>query len=234
MDKLIKVLIVEDDLNLGFMLREYLESEGFDAKLYRDGESGLKGYQNGVFDICILDLMLPKMDGFSLAEEIRKDGKRVPIIMLTARSMSEDKIKGFSIGIDDYVTKPFDEQELVCRINAILDRVNLSLPKNDSVSLYEIGEYHLNCANQSLCGPSEEKRLTKKEAAILKILCESKNRIVDRSEILRAVWGDDDYFMGRSLDVFISKLRKYLKDDPTLSIESIPSVGLILHQKSEE
>lgn len=227
----VKILIVEDDLNLGFMLREYLESEGFDAKLYRDGESGLLGYQNGSFDICILDLMLPKMDGFTLAEEIRKDGKRVPIIMLTARSMSEDKVKGFNLGIDDYVTKPFDEVELVCRVNAILQRVNSSSVPASEKTAYSIGDYSFNCGNLTLCGPSEDKRLTKKEAAILKMLCDSKNQIVDRSVILKSVWGDDDYFMGRSLDVFISKLRKYLKDDPNLSIESIPSVGLILHDK---
>lgn len=227
----VKILIVEDDLNLGFMLREYLESEGFDAKLYRDGESGLQGYQNGEFDICILDLMLPKMDGFALAEEIRKDGKRVPIIMLTARSMSEDKVKGFGLGIDDYVTKPFDEVELVCRINAILQRVNAAPIEVSEKPEYSVGNYSFNCRNLTLCGPCEDKRLTKKEAAIFKMLCESKNQVVDRSEILKAVWGDDDYFMGRSLDVFISKLRKYLKDDPNLSIESIPSVGLILHDK---
>ncbi|CAG5082313.1 response regulator transcription factor [Parvicella tangerina] len=229
MNDLIRILLVEDDLNLGFMLREYLEQEGFDTKLYRDGESGLQGYLKGQFDLCILDLMLPKMDGFRLAEKIREDGKRVPVIMLTARSMSEDKVKGFSLGIDDYVTKPFDEKELVCRINAILQRVNDASVKKQEPTEFTIGSYSYCCLNQTLSGPTEERRLTKKEAAILKILCEHKNEIVDRSELLKSVWGDDDYFMGRSLDVFISKLRKYLKDDPNLSIESIPSVGLILN-----
>lgn len=232
MADLIKILLVEDDLNLGFMLREYLEMEGFDVKLYRDGESGLQGYVKGSFDICILDLMLPKMDGFALAREIRKDGRRIPIIMLTARSLSEDKIKGFNLGIDDYVTKPFDEKELVCRVHAILQRVEASKSKEDTKKkTYSIGEYAFDCGTQLLCGPMIEKRLTKKESAILKILCASKNQIVDRSVILKSVWGDDDYFMGRSLDVFISKLRKYLKEDPNISIESIPSVGLILHVK---
>lgn len=227
----IKILVVEDDLNLGFMLKEYLESEGFDVKLYRDGETGLQGYLSGIYDLCILDLMLPKMDGFTLAEAIRKDGKRVPIIMLTARSMSEDKIKGFSLGIDDYITKPFNEVELVCRIHAILERVQAYKPKTHDVPEFEIGQYAYNCKTQTLNGLGNAKRLTKKEAEILKILCRSKNEIVDRSEILKQVWGDDDYFMGRSLDVFISKLRKYLKEDPNLSIESIPNVGLILHEK---
>lgn len=231
MDKKIRILLVEDDLNLGFMLREYLESEGFDAKLYRDGESGLVGYQNGTFDLCVLDLMLPKMDGFVLAEAIRKDEKRVPIIMLTARSMSEDKIKGFGLGIDDYVTKPFDEKELVCRIYAILERAKATSPKPEKSPLFEIGSYAFNCANLTLTGPSGDKRLTKKEAAVLRMLCQSKNEIASRSDILKSVWGDDDYFMGRSLDVFISKLRKYLKDDANICIESIPSVGLILHVK---
>ena len=226
-----KILLVEDDMNLGFMLLEYLESEGFDVKLYRDGESGLSGYQNGNYDLCILDLMLPKMDGFTLAAEIRKGEKRVPIIMLTARSMSEDKIKGFRVGIDDYVTKPFNEEELVYRIKAILERVNAPSMSVMDATEHVIGQYHFNCSNQSLEGPSEQRRLTQKEAAVLKILCQSKNNVVKRSNILKSVWGDDDYFMGRSLDVFVSKLRKYLKEDSNLSIESIPSVGLILHVK---
>lgn len=227
----IKILIVEDDLNLGFMLKEYMEMEGFDVKLYRDGESGLKGYENGEYDLCILDLMLPKMDGFHLAQAIRNDGKRVPIIMLTARSMPEDKINGFALGIDDYVTKPFNEEELVCRIRAILQRVQSGSGIPQDRTEFVIGQYSYRCKSQTLCGPTEEKRLTKKEAEILKILCQSKNQIVDRSMILNSVWGNDDYFMGRSLDVFVSKLRKYLKDDPNLSIESIPLVGLILHEK---
>ena len=231
MGKQVRILLIEDDLNLGFMLRDYLESEGFDVKLYRDGESGLLAYMNSEYDLCILDLMLPKMNGFAIAEKIRKKDKYIPIIMLTARSLSEDKIKGFNLGIDDYITKPFNEEELVCRIKAILHRVNAAQPEKSEVVSCKMGRYELNCTNQTLYGPSEDRRLTKKEAAVLKILCLYKNQIVNRSEILQNVWGDDNYFIGRSLDVFISKLRKYLKDDQNVSIESVPTVGVILHAK---
>lgn len=224
----IKILLVEDDVNLGFMLVEYLEANGFNVKLYRDGESGLNAYLNDKYDFCILDLMLPKMDGFQLAEKIRADEKKVPIIMLTARSMPEDKVKGFKVGIDDYVTKPFNEEVLVCRINAILERAG-EVKQPEFKTEYCIGEYKLICKTQSLKGPEEERRLTQKESAILKILCHKPNEIVPRSDIMISVWGNDDYFIGRSLDVFVSKLRKYLKADPKLSIESIPSVGLILN-----
>jgi DNA-binding response OmpR family regulator len=225
----IKILLVEDDVNLGFMLMEYLESEGFDAKLYRDGESGYNAYIDGQYDFCILDLMLPKMDGFTLAKKIREDKKRIPIIMLTARSSAEDKIKGFKIGIDDYVTKPFNEEELVCRVNAVLERAQVE--EHNLSNEINIGKYSFLCSNQSLCGFNHTKRLTKKESEILALLCKSKNEIVKRSDILLSVWGDDDYYNGRSLDVFISKLRKYLKEDDSISIESIPSVGLILKVK---
>lgn len=226
MSEKIKILLVEDDVNLGFMLMEYLESEGFDTKLYRDGESGYNAYMDGQYDFCILDLMLPKMDGFTLAKKIREDKKRIPIIMLTARSTAEDKIKGFKIGIDDYITKPFNEEELVCRVNAVLERSQFE--EHQHSNKINIGKYSFLCSNQSLCGFNHTKRLTKKESEILALLCKSKNEIVKRSDILLSVWGDDDYYNGRSLDVFISKLRKYLKEDASISIESIPSVGLIL------
>ena len=230
MNNKIKILIVEDDINLGFMLMEYLENEGFDVKLYRDGETGYKACISGEFDFFILDLMLPKMDGFSIVKKVRKKEIQTPIIMLTARSLSNDKIKGFNLGIDDYVTKPFNEEELVCRINAILQRQN---NKNEhSLTIIQIGSYTSNQSNQNLCGYGITKRLTKKETEILKMLSISKNKIVKRSEILTEIWGDDDYFSGRSLDVFVSKLRKYLQKDKNISIESIPSVGLILNIKS--
>ncbi|WP_272149676.1 response regulator transcription factor [Tenacibaculum aiptasiae] len=221
-----RILLVEDDVNLGFMLLEYLEENGFNVKLYRDGESGYNAYTNGYYDFCILDLMLPKMDGFTLAKKIRKHKIKTPILMLTSRSMNEDKLKGFKIGIDDYVTKPFNEEELVCRINAILSRYEVN--KSQFVKEYTIGQFVFNRANLSLNGFNDSKRLTKKEGQILALLSNSKNEIVERSEILNNVWGEDDYFTGRSLDVFISKLRKYFKEDPSISIESIPNVGLIL------
>ena len=226
MPKKKKILLVEDDINLGFMLLEYLEEHGFDVKLYRDGESGYNAYNNGYYDFCILDLMLPKMDGFTLAEKIRTHTTKTPILMLTSRTMDEDKLKGFKLGIDDYVTKPFNEEELVYRIHAILDRVQSATPKFSKE--YRIGKFIFNRTNLSLIGCNTSKRLTKKEAEILLRLSDSKNEIVSRSELLKDVWGEDDYFTGRSLDVFVSKLRKYLKQDPSISINSIPNVGLIL------
>lgn len=227
-----RILLVEDDINLGFMLLEYLEENGFNVKLYRDGESGYNAYTNGHYDFCILDLMLPKLDGFSLAEKIRKHKRNTPILMLTSRAMDEDKLKGFKIGIDDYVTKPFNEEELVYRINAILNRVQISKPQ--FLKEYTIGNFVFNRASLDLTGCNESKRLTKKEGQILAILSSSKNEIVERSDLLNAVWGEDDYFTGRSLDVFISKLRKYFKKDPAVSINSIPNVGLILRVETSK
>jgi len=221
-----RILLVEDDVNLGFMLLEHLEDHGFDVKLYRDGESGYNAYKKDSYDFCILDLMLPKMDGFTLAEKIRENETKTPILMLTARSMDEDKLKGFKLGIDDYVTKPFNEEELVYRIHAIMGRAQpqeLQFPKK-----YNIGKFVFNRADMSLTGYNESRRLTKKEAEILLRLSQSLNEIVSRSKLLNDIWGEDDYFTGRSLDVFISKLRKYLKKDDSISINSIPNVGLIL------
>lgn len=226
----IKILLVEDDVNLGFLLIEFLESNGFDVKLYRDGETGYKGFQNGQFDFCILDVMLPHSDGFTLAKKIRTENKKIPIIMLTARSLKEDKIKGFNIGIDDYITKPFDEEELVCRIKAILMRVDTEDRIKDAI-LFKIGKYNFDYKNQMLSFKDSKKRLTTKEGEILRFLCLSKNKIVKRKDIMISAWGDDDYFIGRSLDVFISKLRKHLDKDPNIKIESIPRVGVVLSDK---
>lgn len=223
----IKILLVEDDTNLGFLLLEFLESNGFDVKLYRDGISGYNGFSSQ-FDFCILDVMLPKMDGFTLAEKIREGNKKVPIIFLTARSMKEDKIRGFKIGIDDYVTKPFDEDELLFRIESILNRVN---PNQTVVEkeIYQLGEYSFDVNNQELKIGSESKRLTSKESKILSILAKSKNNIVSRDFIMQEVWGETDYFIGRSLDVFISKIRRHLQSEPRIKIETIPTVGVVLN-----
>ena len=230
MSKKPRILLVEDDINLGFMLLEHLEDNGFDVKLYKDGESGYHAYTHGHYDFCILDLMLPKMDGFTLVEKIRQHKAKTPILMLTSRSMDEDKLKGFKLGIDDYVTKPFNEEELVYRINAILGRTQPEKPQ--FIKAYEIGAYIYNRTTLTLSGFGEAKRLTKKEGEILLRLCSAQNEIVSRSEILEAVWGESDYFTGRSLDVFISKLRKYLKKDSRISIDAIPNVGLILNVKA--
>jgi len=226
-EQIIKILLVEDDTNLGFLLLEFLESNGFDVKLYRDGVSALNGFSSTAFDFCILDVMLPKMDGFTLAEEIRKVNKKVPVIFLTARSMKEDKLKGFGIGIDDYVTKPFDEDELLFRIQSILSRVNPEEEKENKL-IYQLGKYTFDVQNQMLKLNNESKRITSKESKILAILAKSKNNIVPREDIMEAVWGETDYFIGRSLDVFVSKLRKHLHAEPKIKIETIPTVGIIL------
>ncbi len=222
-----KILLVEDDTNLGFLLLEFLETNGFDVKLYRDGVSALKGFSSSIFDFCILDVMMPLMDGFTLAEKIREKNKKVPIIFLTARSMKEDKLKGFSIGIDDYVTKPFDEDELLFRIQSILRRVNPE-QSNKKKLIYKLGKISFNVQNQELTIENKSKRLTSKESKILAILAKSKNNIVSRDDIMTEVWGETDYFIGRSLDVFISKLRRHLQAEPKIKIETIPTVGVIL------
>ena len=228
--KKIKILLVEDDVSMGFLLAEYLEDNNFDVKLYRDGESGLKAWETGNFNFCIFDIMLPKLDGFSLAKQVREINKKIPIILLTAKSMKEDKIKGFNLGIDDYITKPFDEEELLCRINAILMRTKPEIEKLNT-SIFNIGTYRFNADNQALICNENTKRLTKKEAEIMQLLCVSLNSIIKREDILLSVWGQNDYFTGRSLDVFITKLRKYLKNDNTIKIESIPRVGYVLSDK---
>lgn len=230
MGKKTRILLVEDDTNLGFLLMSYLESDGFDVKLYIDGEAGLEAFKNQQFDFCLLDVMLPKLDGFELAKAIKELETTIPIIMLTARAADEDKIRGFNIGVDDYVTKPFNEEELVCRIKAILCRVEMSAkPIEEDEKTYDIGAYSFTWQDRVLDGLGAHRRLTKTESDILQILCRSKNKIVSRKDIMEQVWGEDDYFVGRSLDVFVSKLRKYLGDDSKVNIETIPKLGMVLN-----
>jgi len=226
-----KILLVEDDLNLGFLLVEFLESNNYDVKLYRDGESGLKAFIESAYDFCLLDVMLPIMDGFTLAKKIRDINKIVPIIIITAKSRKEDMLIGYSKGIDDYIYKPFDEDALLCKIKAILMRVNRNENTNNELS-FRIGKYLFDFQNHILKFDSEERRLTIKEKDVLKKLVENKNTIVSRSDILNSVWGKDDYFTGRSLDVFITKIRKYLEKDECIKIESIPTIGYILSEKN--
>lgn len=223
-----KILLVEDDTSLGFLLVDFLESNNFDVKLYRDGESGLKGFKAGKYDFCIFDVMLPGIDGFSLAQRVRAENKEIPIIFLTARSLKQDKLKGFNLGVDDYITKPFDEDELLCRINAIITRYNIQPKENVASDKFTIGAYEFDYKNQNLILDQQQKRLTKKESEVLRHLCLTPNEIVTRDSILYSIWGDNDYFNGRSLDVFIAKLRKYLSDDEKVQINNIPKVGYIL------
>lgn len=232
MDHKTRILLVEDDVNLGFLLVDYLESQDFDVKIYNDGISGLKGFQLNHYDLCIIDIMLPKMDGFTLIEKIKEINKKVPIVILSARSMKEDKIKGFGIGVDDYITKPFDEEELLYRIKAILNRIKQNDDKEilEEKKVFLIGTYEFDFELQVLSQGDSHIRLTNKEANILRILCQPKGRLVKREALMVEIWGDSDYFTGRSLDVFISKLRKYLKNDPNVRITSIQTVGYILEE----
>jgi DNA-binding response OmpR family regulator len=226
-----KIILVEDDINLGFLLVDFLEANGFEVKLYRDGLSGFNGFQSYNFDFCILDLMLPKMDGFTLAEKIKELNSEIPVIILSARSLKEDKIKGFRIGVDDYITKPFDEEELLYRIRAILNRMKQgSIIGNNNLT--KIGKFEFDILNQLLIFDDNARRLTIKESRILRLLSNSKNNLVKREEIMIDIWGESDYYTGRSLDVFISKLRSYLKIDPEVFITTIPTVGYILEIKS--
>jgi DNA-binding response OmpR family regulator len=226
-----KIILVEDDLNLGFLIVDFLETNGFEVKLFRDGISGLEGFKTFNFDFCILDLMLPKMDGFTLAEKIKELNKDIPVIILSARSLKEDKIKGFRIGVDDYITKPFDEEELLYRIKAIRNRMK-QFKNPVAKNIIKIGKFEFDHLNQLLIFMDTPRRLTLKETKILKLLSSSKNNLVKREEVMIEVWGESDYYTGRSLDVFISKLRSYLKNDPEVSIKTIPTVGYILELKN--
>ncbi|MFT5601737.1 MAG: DNA-binding response OmpR family regulator [Flavobacteriales bacterium] len=221
-----KILLVEDDLNLGFVIQDNLKMSGFAVHLSQDGKEGLKAFSNDDYDLCLLDVMLPKKDGFELAEDIRKLNSDIPIIFLTAKSQTEDKIKGFKTGADDYMTKPFSMDVLLLRIEAILKRT-VDVHKTKSTD-YQLGLMTFSSANYMLSGADYSKKLTKKEAEILKILSEQKGKVVERELILNMVWGDDSYFNGRSLDVFITKLRKYLAADPTIKINNIHGVGFSL------
>ena len=224
-----KVLLVEDDQNLGFLMTEFLTSNGFAITLCQDGLTGLKTFSSRPFHFAILDVMLPEMDGFTLAKKIKEISPDLPVIFVTARSMKEDKIKGFNLGVDDYITKPFDEDELLCRIQAILNRLeNRTKGKGEKIP---VGIYSYDNDNQCLCLNGDCRRLTRRENEVIQLLIQNKGQIVKREMILKAVWENSDYFSGRSLDVYISKLRKYLQDDPSIVIENIPKVGFLLQVK---
>lgn len=227
MENKASILLVEDDMNLGFVIQDNLKMNGYDVVLSQDGKAGLKAFGEGKYDLCLLDIMMPKKDGFGVAADIRKIDRHVPIIFLTAKTMVEDKIKGFKVGADDYITKPFSAEELILRIDAVLRRSS-SQNSDSSITTYQIGLYSYDASNYTLQFQGETKKLTKKEAEILKILCENKDKVVERNLVLNLVWGDDSYFNGRSLDVFITKLRKYLKNDEAVKITNIHGVGFKL------
>lgn len=220
-----KILLVEDDPNLGFVIRDNLETKGYSVSLCTDGEQGLQKFTSEAFDLCILDVMLPKKDGFTLARDIRTTNKEIPILFVTAKVMMEDKVSAFELGGDDYITKPFSMEELCLRIEVFLRRTSGNGPLTEHFTL---GSFRFDCHNLALIHSSGNKSLTQKEAEVLKLLCLNKDKVLKREEILKNVWGDDDYFMGRSMDVFISKLRKYLKEDSSVQITNYHGVGFKL------
>ena len=223
MEEKVKILLCEDDENLGTLLCEYLIAKGYDATLCPDGEAGFKEFQKEKFDICILDVMMPKKDGFTLAQDIRQMNSQVPIIFLTARVQKEDVLEGFDKGADDYITKPFSMEELVKRVEAILRRVRGK--KNRESTMYKIGRFTFDTQKQLLAIDGKSTKLTTKENELLALLCSHANEILKRNDALRTIWIDDNYFNARSMDVYITKLRKHLKADDQIEIINIHGQG---------
>jgi DNA-binding response OmpR family regulator len=225
-----KILLVEDDDNLGFMLRDNLEMCGYEVRLCRDGEKALTAFYNDSYQLCILDVMLPLKDGFSLAEDIRKHNQKTPIIFLTAKSQKEDRIKGFKLGGDDYITKPFSLEEFLLRVEAVLKR-SYGRPTNaDQKNSFSIGNYQFDYNSQLLTHDGISSKLTNKEAKLLRILIQHKNQVVERDLIMKTIWEDEGYFVARSMDVFISKLRKHLAENPEIRIANVHGVGYRLEE----
>lgn len=223
MDEKMKILLCEDDENLGMLLREYLQAKGYDTELCEDGEVGYKAFMQEKYDICVLDVMMPKKDGFSLAKDIRQSNQEIPIIFLTAKTLKEDILEGFKIGADDYLTKPFSMEELTLRIEAILRRVRGK--KNRDRTSYKIGSFIFDTQKQLLTRGDQQKKLTTKESELLSLLCSHANEILQRDFALKTIWIDDNYFNARSMDVYITKLRKLLKDDENVEIINIHGKG---------
>ncbi|MEO0403336.1 MAG: response regulator transcription factor [Bacteroidota bacterium] len=220
------ILLVEDDPNLGFVIQDLLKMNQYKVHLCKDGKEGLMQFNKHSYDLCLLDVMLPKKDGFSLAKDIKKVNPEMPIIFLTAKGMDEDKIEGFKSGADDYITKPFNNDEFLLRVKALLKRTS-GAPATQSEQ-YQIGAFTFDVPTFQLKHQEEDRKLTKKESEILKLLCKHQGQVLERSLVANMVWGDDSYFVGRSMDVFITKLRKYLSLDPNVSIENVHGVGFRL------
>jgi DNA-binding response OmpR family regulator len=220
----VKVLLAEDDENLGTLLREYLIAKRLKTDLFVNGELALAGFKKDKYDLCILDVMMPKMDGFTLAREIKKINAKVPFIFLTAKSLKDDVIEGFTLGADDYMTKPFSMEELLLRIKAILRRTN-SNSASESNETFIIGDYEFDSQKQILKYGEEEQKLTTKESDLLRLLCNNMNNVLERNFALKTIWQEDSYFNARSMDVYITKLRKYLKADSSIQILNIHGKG---------
>ncbi|OFX28608.1 MAG: two-component system response regulator [Bacteroidetes bacterium GWA2_32_17] len=221
-----KVMFAEDDQNLGHLLKEYLNAKGYDTDLFPNGEVALKSFKNNVYDICILDVMMPIKDGFTLAQDIRLINTEVPIIFLTAKTLKEDVVEGFKIGADDYITKPFSMEELLFRIEAVLRRTKGTF--NQEQTAYQLGKYVFEANKQNLIFDNKTSKLTTKESDLLLLLCQHINSVLDRNYALKKIWLDDTYFNARSMDVYITKLRKLLKEDPTIEIINVHGKGFKL------
>lgn len=228
----IRILLAEDDENLGSLLQEYLHAKNYDTDWLTNGEKAFKAFEKNHYDICILDVMMPVKDGFALAGDIRMLDKEMPIIFLTAKSMKEDVLEGFSIGADDYITKPFSMEELIFRIEAILRRTKGGADSKENH--FEIGDYAFDTQKQTLTINNKIQKLTTKETDLLKLLCNNMNRVLERNFALKAIWIDDNYFNARSMDVYITKLRKFLKSDPKVQIINVHGKGYKLVVDTEE
>ncbi len=222
-----KILLVEDDINFGNVLKNYLELNSYDVTLTRDGVAGLETFGTKSFDLCILDVMMPKLDGFSVATQIREVDKKVPIIFLTAKGMKEDMLKGYKAGADDYLTKPFDTDVLLHKINVILRR-SMGITEMEDQTNFKIGLYQFDYKYRKIFDGEETISISPKEADLLRLLCTHKNDLLPRQKALKLIWGDDNYFNGRSMDVFVTRLRKYLKKDPSIEIVTLHGKGVRL------
>jgi DNA-binding response OmpR family regulator len=234
-----KILLVEDDRNFGDVLKSYLEMHDYDVTLATDGEAGYEAFKKSEYDLCIFDVMMPKKDGFTLGKEVREKNKEVPIIFLTAKALKEDVLEGFKIGADDYITKPFNSEELLYRVMAILKRSKKLPDPKENQKEFNLGKYHFNYPLRILTynvdkDDSSQDKLSPKEAHLLRLFCLTKNDVLERSEALTKIWGEDNYFTARSMDVFVTKLRKYLEKDENLEIVNIHGNGFRLIEKTED
>ena len=225
---MMKILLAEDDESFGYILKEYLEMNGFHVTWAKNGSDGLREFEKGLFHLCVLDIMMPEKDGFTLATEIHEIDPDIPFIFLTAKALKVDKLKGFRLGCDDFIVKPVDEELFIARVRAIIKRGLPPPDKNLYDNKYCIGKFHFRTEEQALIFNGNVERLTTKESKVLKILCENKNRLVDRSKILKLVWGNGDYFNRKSMDVFIHKLRHKLRNDPSVKVTNVHGKGFIL------
>ena len=223
MENKLHILLCEDEESLGMLVREYLQAKGYDAELYLDGEAGYKAFAKGKYDMCLLDVMMPKMDGFTLARELRMINSDVPIMFLTAKNLKDDILEGFKLGADDYLTKPFSMDELVYRIEAILRRVKAK--SKQAAVRYQLGRFTFDTQRQMLSIDDKSTKLTTKESELLTMLCAHMNEVLERDLALKTIWIDDNYFNARSMDVYITKLRKHLKDDPNVEINNVHGKG---------